>query len=158
MHLKFTLTLVAAFCLAGNALALTTNSFVSAKRSSDSFALVAKGKAASILVDSNDWPGVIRVAKDLQTDIARVSSANATLTHDSASLGKQAILVGTIGRSAMIDRLISEKKIDVSDIAGQWEATLIQVVSQPLPGVDSALVIVGSDKRGTIYGVYEVVI
>ena len=43
----------------------------------------------------------------------------------------------------------------MSDIAGKWEATLIQVVKQPLPGVDSALVIAGSD-RGTIYGVYDV--
>ncbi|MEK7780334.1 MAG: glycosyl hydrolase 115 family protein [Verrucomicrobiota bacterium] len=156
MQLKFTLILVATLCLADSALALTTNSFVSAKRSSDSFPIVAKGKAASIFVDVSDWPGVVRVAKDLQTDIGRVSGASAALTHDTATLGKQTILVGTIGRSAMIDRLVREKKIDVSDVAGKWEATLIQVVKQPLPGVESALVIAGSDKRGTIYGVYEV--
>jgi hypothetical protein len=135
--------------------ALTTNSFVSPKRSPDSFAIVTKGTAANIFVDANDWAGVIRVAKDLQTDIARVSGASATLTHDAATLGKHAIVVGTIGRSALIDRLIREQKIDVSDLAGKWEATLIQVVKNPWPGVARALVIAGSDKRGTIFGVYD---
>jgi hypothetical protein len=135
--------------------ALTTNTFVAEKRGSDSFSLFAKGRAADIFVDTNDWPGVVRVAVDLQTDIKRVSGANATLTHDTAKLGKQTILVGTIGRSPLIDRLVREKKIDVSGVAGQWEATLVQVVANPLPGLESALVIAGSDKRGTIYGVYD---
>ncbi len=137
------------------ALALTTNLFVSPKSSKGSFTLVAKNQAPSILVDTNDWPGVIRVAKDLQTDMARVSGASATLTHDASTAGKQTILVGTIGRSAIIDRLVREKKIDVSDVAGHWEAALVQVVAHPLPGLDRALVIAGSDKRGTIYGVYD---
>jgi hypothetical protein len=43
----------------------------------------------------------------------------------------------------------------VTSIAGKWEATLIEVVKQPAPGVESMLVIVGSDKRGTIYGIYN---
>ncbi len=149
------LLVIAMISLANRAFALTTNSFVSSKSSRGSFAIVAKGKAASILVATNDWPGVVRVAKDLQTDITRVSGTTATLTHDSANLGNQAILVGTIGRSAIIDRLVREKKIDVSNVAGQWEATLIQIIANPLPGVERALVIAGSDKRGTIYGVYE---
>src|SRR5262249_3839449 len=45
--------------------------------------------------------------------------------------------------------------IDVAAIKGQWESYLLQVVSDPLPDVKSALVIVGSDKRGTIYGIYD---
>ena len=135
--------------------ALSPNHFVSEKSSAGSFGLFSKDKAATIFVDTNDWPGVVRVATDLQADIARVSGDHATLTHDLASLGKQAIFVGTIGKSAVIDRLIREQKIDVSDIAGKWEASLIQVVQHPLPGVESALVIAGSDKRGTIYGIYD---
>ena len=153
--IELTFVFGAALCFAWQASALTTNSFVSPKGSKDSFPIVAKSKPASIFVDTNDWPGVLRVAKDLQTDIARVSGATAALTHDASTLGKQTILVGTIGRSALIDRLIRERQIDVSDVAGKWEATLIQVVKQPLPGVESALVIAGSDKRGTIYGVYD---
>src|SRR4029078_1043520 len=65
------------------------------------------------------------------------------------------ILIGTIGRSAIIDQLATAKKIDTSSIAGKWESYLIQVVADPLPGISSALVIAGSDKRGTIYGIYD---
>lgn len=148
--------LILVFCLAHSAVALTTNSFISPKPSKGGFPIVTKGKAANIYVDANDCPGVIRVAKDLQADIARVSGVSTTVTHDVAGLGKQTIVVGTIGCSAMIDRFVREKKIDVSDVAGKWEAALIQVVKDPLPGVESALVIAGSDKRGTIYGVYDV--
>ena len=53
------------------------------------------------------------------------------------------------------DRLIRERKLDVAPVAGKWESFVIQVVPQPLPGVDSALIIAGSDKRGTIYGIYD---
>jgi Glycosyl hydrolase family 115/Gylcosyl hydrolase family 115 C-terminal domain len=65
------------------------------------------------------------------------------------------ILVGTLGRSEYIDRLVSQGALDVSAIRGAWEAHLMRVVTKPFPGVDQALVIVGSDKRGTIYGIYD---
>ncbi|HZL78880.1 MAG TPA: glycosyl hydrolase 115 family protein [Candidatus Limnocylindrales bacterium] len=65
------------------------------------------------------------------------------------------IIVGTVGKSWIIDQLIREGKIDVSPITGKWESFFIQVVPEPLPGVASGLVIVGSDKRGTIYGIYD---
>jgi len=145
----------AALLLAGQAFALTTNSFVSQQPGRDAFCLFAGGKAATVLVDANDWPGVARVAADLQTDIARVSGVNTTLTTNATKPGKQTIIVGTIGRSRTIDRLVREKKIDVSDVAGKWEASVVQTVKNPLPGVASALVIAGSDKRGTIFGVYD---
>ena len=46
-------------------------------------------------------------------------------------------------------------KLDAGAIRGRWEAFQIEVVEAPLPGVARALVIAGSDKRGTIYGIYE---
>jgi hypothetical protein len=144
-----------ALCFSPSAFALTTNSFVSEQRSDDSFCLFAKGNAASLYVDTNDWPGVARAAVDLKADIHRVSQIAPTLTHDSAHLGQRVIVVGTVGRSAVIDQLVRERKLDVTDVAGKWEASLIRVVRQPLPGVESALVIAGSDKRGTIFGVYD---
>ena len=51
--------------------------------------------------------------------------------------------------------MIRENKLDASGVAGKWESFFIQVVPEPLPGVASALVIAGSDKRGTIYGIYD---
>jgi beta-xylosidase len=69
--------------------------------------------------------------------------------------GKSVVLVGTLGRNAWIDRLVKEGNLDVAGIAGKWETFLIQVVDRPFPGVDQALVIAGSDRRGTVYGMFD---
>ena len=106
-------------------------------------------------MDSNDFAGVLRAADDLQADIVRVTGVTPTITHNENDPGKNVIIIGTIGKSRIIDRLIRDHKIDVSPIAGKWESFFIQVVPEPLPGVASGLVIVGSDKRGTIYGIYD---
>ncbi len=111
--------------------------------------------AAKLYVDAADYPGVVRAVHDLQEDIFRVSACNAQLNEDGRSLSGDVVIIGTIGKSSMIDRLIRERKIDVSQIRGKWESTLIQVVQRPLPGVARGLIIAGSDKRGTIYGIYD---
>ena len=110
--------------------------------------------AATLCVDTNDWPGVIRAAGDLANDVKRVTGHQPQIANRPAS--KNLVIIGTIGKSAVIDRLVSEKKIDISGITGKWESFCMQVVPQPMPGVDNALVICGSDKRGTIYGIYEI--
>ncbi len=118
--------------------------------------VVTDGLTASpILVDRADWPGVIRAGRDLQADVERVTGKAPRLAEKPAEAGGKAIIVGTIGKSALITRLVAHKKIDISAIMGKWEAFSLQVVSRPLPGISQALVIVGSDKRGTIYGIYD---
>ena len=120
-----------------------------------SFPMVQPDGAANIYVDLNDYAGVTRAAADLQADIGRVTGLTPNVAHNEKDAGKTAIIIGTMGKSPIIDRLIREHKIDVSPIAGKWESFFIQVVPEPLPGVTSGLVIVGSDKRGTIYGIYD---
>ncbi|PVF93161.1 hypothetical protein CPB86DRAFT_130804 [Serendipita vermifera] len=115
--------------------------------------------APTIRLDSNDWPGVIRAAGDVALDFGRVIGTNGTvlLTNSTSSSTSSAIIIaGTIGKSSLIDALVSNSKIDVSAIKGKWESYSSQVVSQPISGVSSALVIAGSDKRGTIYGLYDI--
>ena len=129
--------------------------YVETTPASNSFRLVHEGSVAMLYVDANDYAGVTRAAHDLQADIFRVSSRNAQIKEDGKSLSGDVVFIGTIGKSGIIDRLIRERKIDVSQIAGKWESTLIQVVPHPFPGVARGLVIAGSDKRGTIYGVYD---
>jgi hypothetical protein len=77
------------------------------------------------------------------------------VVHESDRLGPSVILVGTLGKSASIDRLVHDGKIESAAISGKWESFLIETVANPLPGISEALVIAGSDKRGTIYGVYD---
>jgi len=119
------------------------------------FKIVAQNTATALFVDSKDHAGVVRAVSDLQKDIERVTNCTASITHDEKSFGANAIIIGTLGKSEIIDRLVSDHRIDVTQIRGKWESFLIQVVSKPLPGVASALVIAGSDKRGTIFGIYD---
>ncbi|PJJ58719.1 glycosyl hydrolase 115 family protein [Hymenobacter chitinivorans] len=130
-------------------------SYISVAKSTGSFPLAAGGKTAALYASQADWPGVLRAAKDLQADINRVTKLTPTLTTDKAPTGKEVVLIGTIGKSPLIDGLVKSKKLDVSSVAGRWETFVLQVVEKPLPGVDRALVIAGSDKRGTIYGIYD---
>ena len=129
--------------------------YVETTPAAGSFHLVNRGVVARLYVDSSDYGGVVRAAHDLQADIFRVTGCNAPLTKDGRSLSGDVVLIGTIGKSPIIDRLIRARKIDVSQIQGKRESTLIQVVPHPFPGVASGLVIAGSDKRGTIYGIYD---
>src|SRR5882757_354376 len=149
----FALLFAALLAAPGDCLAIGGEQYVESVPSTGSFP-IAQGKiAASIQVDSNDYAGVVRAANDLQADITRVTGVSPTVFHEKKGRGADVILVGTIGKSRIIDRLIHDGKIDGAQIAGQWESFLIQVVTNPLPGVKKGLVIAGSDKRGTIYGI-----
>ena len=119
------------------------------------FPLVQAGVAARLVVDAADWPGVTRAAKDLQADINRVTGVTPTLVTSAAAASGDVVLIGTIGRSPLIDGLVRERKLDVSAIAGKWESFILQTVLSPMPGVARAVIIAGSDKRGTIFGIYD---
>jgi hypothetical protein len=119
------------------------------------FPLVAGGRAAPIVVSASDHAGVIRVVDDLQSDVKKATGVQPAVTHDSIPAGRDPVIVGTIGKSTLIDRMVAAGKLDVRGIAGKWETTVEQVVDHPLPGVRRAFVIAGSDQRGTIYGAYD---
>jgi hypothetical protein len=138
-----------------NCFGLGERVYVKTTPSSGSFPLARDKATARLWVDPNDWPGVIRAAHDLQMDLQRVTGIAAPFGDGARPPSGDVLLIGTIGKSQAIDRLIREHKIDVSEIRGKWESTLIQVVEHPLPGIARALVIAGSDKRGTIYGIYD---
>ena len=118
--------------------------------------LVTDANAVPLHVADNDWPGVLRAARDLQADIERVTGRKPDIKTTAPAKSSVAVLIGTVGKSALIDGLVAAGKLDVAAIRGKWEAFVIETVDRPLPGVDRALVIAGSDKRGTIYGIYEI--
>ena len=117
------------------------------------FCIAKDGKAATIVVDENDWKGVIRAANDLGDDVRKVTGVEAPVVEcnslTSHLLPLTSIYVGTIGKSKTIDRLIKQKKLDIKPIKGRWEGYVIDVV-------DGNLVIAGNDKRGSIFGIYEI--
>ena len=126
----------------------TVPQYIRYEKTADAFCIAAEGKAATLCVSPEDWEGVIRAANDLANDIHKVSDATPQLTQ-SDTPAPQSIVIGTIGKSPLIDRLIADGKLDVSAVKGQWESFLIQTI-------DGNLVVAGSDKRGTIYGIYDI--
>jgi len=130
--------------------------YVSTTPSKSLFPLSEVGKKTALCVNANDYPGVIRALGDLQSDIEKVTGNKPEVSNDRIPKNVQVVLVGTLGKSSLVDQLIKSGKLDVSSIKGKWEHYQIQVVKKPLPGLNQALVIVGSDKRGTIYGIYDI--
>jgi hypothetical protein len=120
----------------------------------EDFVLFDGKSAASIFVETNDDRAVLRAAGDLADDVARVTGVKPALTQNPAG-EKILVIAGTLGRNQTIDLLAAAGKLDVSGVRGEWESYVLQVVKNPLPGVDTALVIAGSDRRGTIYGIYQ---
>lgn len=115
--------------------------------------LLNANNRVEIYMDTNDCKGVSYAAQALLKDIKSVSGATATLTSDAGFLKKAdtarpAILVGTIGHSAAIDQLVKQKRINGNLLKGKREKFIITLI-------DGQLVIAGSDRRGTIYGIYE---
>ncbi|MGW3265796.1 glycosyl hydrolase 115 family protein [Streptomyces sp. NPDC001056] len=132
-------------------------SYITTSRGAGTFPLVENGRAAPLVVSADDHPGVVRAAGDLRDDLERVTGVKPALSQDTLPAGRRDIvLIGTIGKSPLIDKLVAAGKLDVTGIAGKWETSLEQVVDNPLPGIDRAFVIAGSDQRGTVYGIYDV--
>lgn len=142
-------------CPAASVWALGETAYISASPAEGSLQLVGAENAATLYVDGGDHLGLQRAVGNLQADIERVSDRQLDIVHTRERLGRDAVIIGTIGKSALIDQLIESGKFDPSAIAGKWEGYHIQVLSKPLPGVERALVIAGADKRGAIYGTYD---
>ncbi len=121
----------------------------------NTFPLVRNGYAASIIVDKNDYKGVLKAANDLKDDIYRVTQVTTQVKFDKEMIDTMPVIIGTLGKSDLINRLVANKKIDENQLHNKWEKFIITTVEQPFDGVKEALVIIGSDKRGTIYGIYE---
>lgn len=120
--------------------------------------IVASGKAAAIYIDSkgNDYKGLKLVANSFAEDVNLVTGVTPTVVTDVRELKETVVIAGSIGNNKIIDSLITKGILDVSLIKDKRECYNTQLVEKPIEGVDKALVIVGSDKRGTIYGIYRI--
>lgn len=110
---------------------------------------------ATVVFDKDDWNVVRNAARLFASDINLVTEKEITLQNDLPTEG-DIVLIGTIGKSKWIDQLAADKKINVSAIKNGWEQFIITTLEHPFKGVDKALVIAGSDRRGTAYGVFSV--
>lgn len=147
--MKKTLLFVLAMCIAVGAGAVET--FVSFTPTGGGFAVVKGGKPVNVVCGHDDFEGVRMAAANLAKDFGRVSGTDAALV--SAPSG-ECVIVGSL-KSGLVRQLVKAGKVDGKQLEGKTEKYLLQVVDNPVEGVSRALVIAGSDKRGAIYGAYE---
>ena len=130
-------------CLAAFVSAVAGN-ILTVNEKGGSFALCANGRTATIVVSKNEPIAVKRVASLFADDVQRVSGIRPQL---STSARKSAVVIATLGHNAHVDQLVKKGRLDVSAIKGGWEQFVIRML-------DGQLFIIGSDRRGTAYGVF----
>lgn len=119
------------------------------------FKLVFDKSAAAISTDGADFKVVQIAAQNLAADVERVSGIKPAISEGNPQPCECAVFIGTLGKSALIDGFVRAGKLPAAKkIAGQWESHIIATVPDPAPGVKLGLVIAGSDRRGTAYGVF----
>ena len=120
----------------------------------EAFVIADATSVADIIYDADDYKQIIRAVGDLQSDIAAVSGKTPEIKTEKSS--KKAVIIGSAD-SALIKAVYDNGKLpELDKIRGNWESYIIKEVESPVAGVDSALVVAGSDKRGTIYGLYTI--
>ncbi|HSU50435.1 MAG TPA: glycosyl hydrolase 115 family protein, partial [Segetibacter sp.] len=134
----------------------SVNHIVTDKDTGGGFHLYTNTSVADILVDSGDDKTVLLAAGLFADDIKRVTGFKPGIRNKLSSLSKNYVLAGSIENSRLIKDLISRHLINVDSVKGKWESCLIQVIDKPFKGVDRVLVIAGSDRRGTAYGLLEI--
>lgn len=142
-------------CLLPISLMAQIGTFVTPEDKGNCFPLTKSSLTIPLYIDPAEDPGILRAADNLKQDISAVTGQTPSLHKNTTPAGERNVFIGTIGKSKLIDGLIREGKIEEQELKGKREKFLIQTVANPLPGVKEALVIAGSDKRGTIYGIYE---
>jgi endo-1,4-beta-D-glucanase Y len=127
-----------------------------AREAPGSFGLVRDGQPAAVLVEAGADPALQHVGRSFAADLERVSGrAAALLSRDAGGAARELVLIAELGRSPLLDDLMNRGKLQAADLKGRWEAFRQVVVDKPFAGVDRVLVIAGSDRRGAVFGAYD---
>lgn len=140
---------------ASAALACDTPASVCAADAAGSFGLVRGGRPAAVLVEPGADPALQHVGRSFAADLTRVAGSAAAQLQGTAGAPRELVLIAQWGRSPLLDDLQRRGKLQAADLKGRWEAFRQVVVEQPFPGVERALVIAGSDRRGAVFGAYD---
>lgn len=120
------------------------------------FGMINRKGNARLYFDAQDFEVVKKAADLFSNDVRLVTGQAIQVGVIENKLASNSIIVGTLGHNELIDKLVAKHKLDVKSLENRWESYLIEVVRNPLPGVSKALVVVGSDRRGTAYGLFTI--
>ncbi len=120
------------------------------------FDLAGHQSKTILYFDHKDYEVVKKASRMFAEDIRSVTGQLPPVISSEGQLAENSVVIGTLGSNGLIDKWAREGKIQISGLKGKWESYLIQLVDNPAPGVKKALVIAGSDRRGTAYGVFSI--
>lgn len=123
--------------------------------SDGAFPIVSDGTTAAIIVERGEEEVVHAMAQALADDLKAVTGKK-IVVRNIYTEGICPILAGTLGQSAIIDKLAADGKIDTLSVKGKWEAFALSVVEKPMEGVERALVAYGGHARATAYALLEI--
>ncbi len=140
------LTILAAFviCLNGVESLCAAESFVVFEPQKEAFALVDNQAPVALFTPARTEEGVMMAVANLQKDILAVTGVRLPLTHKPQP---GCVVIGTIAQPA-IRKVLLKAGVDLAQLEGKREKYILTTY-------DNHLLIAGSDKRGTIYGIYE---
>ena len=124
------------------------------EKGSDYFPIVNKASTVTLLYSNSENILVKKSTEFLASDIEKVTGKKPVISTSGKLEKENTIIIGTVGNNPVINQLVTEKKLNISPIANQWERFIIQTIDNPYPGIKQALVIVGSDRRAAAYGVF----
>ncbi|MCL2722162.1 MAG: glycosyl hydrolase 115 family protein [Treponema sp.] len=109
--------------------------------------------AAFFTVEKEAFEGVKRIAKKIAIDFKKIFGILPEISEEQKNC-EYSIIFATIGKSPLVNKLIKEGKYNISSIEGKREVYQIKLLDNVFEGISKTLLICGSDKRGTIYGMF----
>lgn len=121
--------------------------------------VIADEKVIQIFVDADDtnYDGISIAAEAFAEDVCLICGKKPQIITDRDRItGSTVLIISTMTQNVLIRDLVKRNLIDISRLNGKWECYKTQVIENPFEGISQAVVIVGSDKRGCIYGIYRI--
>ena len=112
--------------------------------------------AAPIMVSKADGITIRRVADLWAADVHMVTGQKPQVVTTTKPKEKNVVVMGTVSDNAFIAQMAREGRLDISALEGGWEQYVIKTIDNPAKGIERALVIAGSDRRGVAYGAFAV--
>jgi len=113
---------------------------------------ISQDKDNPVLVVDKNESSVVKNTIDLfRNDIFEITGQKLNIQNSVATAG-QSIIAGTLGQSKILAKIIQKYKLNSDSVTGLWEAFSIQIIQRK---EGNLLVVIGSDRRGTAYGILE---
>ncbi len=148
--LKF-FSLVAAIIMAATFVSCTTSDVV---KGDDPFVVSQSGDIATIYVSDSEPYSLRRAVGDLQNDLEMVTGMKPQITSDLTAIKGRAIIIGTLNTPEI--KSLAAGVNEAKGLDSMLESFLMKPIANPSNSAESALLVVGSDALGAIYGAYQI--